>query len=184
MGFRISDTKFPDIVVMAPKLHQDDRGYFFESFNERDLRGAIGYSVRFVQDNQSKSEQSVLRGLHYQVNKPQGKLVRVIKGSIFDVVVDLRASSPTCGHWLGIELSATNFRQIWIPEGYAHGFLTLSESAEILYKTTAYYSPENERCISWSDPTLKIEWPNTRRPPILSAKDAAGLSFKEAELFP
>ncbi len=184
MNFKIFAAKFPDVVVMSPKLHHDDRGCFFESFNDREFKDITGRSVRFVQDNQSKSERSVLRGLHYQVNESQGKLLRVVKGNIFDVVVDLRLSSPTCGHWFGIELSATNFRQIWIPEGYAHGFLTLSESAEVLYKTTAYYSPENERCISWSDPTLKIEWPNTGRPPILSAKDAAGSSFKEAELFP
>ena len=184
MNFDISGTKFSDVVLVRPKLHQDKRGYFFESFNEKAFTDITGRSVRFVQDNQSKSERGVLRGLHYQVNEPQGKLLHVVKGNIFDVVVDVRLNSPTCGHWLGIEVSATNHRQIWIPEGYAHGFLTLSESAEVFYKTTAYYSVENERCISWNDPTLKIEWPNTGHSPILSVKDAAGSSFKDAELFP
>jgi len=184
MSYTFSRTKFSDVVLMNPKIHEDDRGYFFESFNEREFKDITGRSVRFVQDNQSKSERSVLRGLHYQVNESQGKLLRVVKGNIFDVVVDLRLSSPTCGHWLGVELSATNYRQIWIPEGYAHGFLTLSESAEVFYKTTAYYSVENERCISWNDPTLKVAWPNTGLSPILSKKDAAGSSFKGAELFP
>lgn len=178
----IIKTAIPEVLILEPKVFGDDRGFFFESFNQRQFEQAVGYSVNFVQDNHSRSSQGVLRGLHYQIQQSQGKLVRCTQGIVFDVAVDLRQSSLTFGHWVGIELSAENKRQLWVPEGFAHGFVTLSESAEFLYKTTDYYAPEHERCIVWSDPTLAIDWP-LNEAPVLSGKDAKGTSFTEADYF-
>jgi dTDP-4-dehydrorhamnose 3,5-epimerase len=175
----------PDVLVIEPKVFGDARGFFYESFNQRkfaELTGLDANATRFVQDNHSKSAQHVLRGLHYQIRQPQGKLVRVIAGSVFDVAVDLRKSSPTFGRWFGTELSAQNNKQMWIPVGFAHGFAVLSESAEFLYKTTDYWAPEHERCIAWNDPAIGIEWPLSAAP-LLSAKDQTGKSLAEAELF-
>jgi dTDP-4-dehydrorhamnose 3,5-epimerase len=173
------------VLVIEPKVFGDARGFFYESFNQRkfaELTGLDANATRFVQDNHSKSAQHVLRGLHYQIRQPQGKLVRVIAGSVFDVAVDLRKSSPTFGRWFGTELSAQNNKQMWIPVGFAHGFAVLSESAEFLYKTTDYWAPEHERCIAWNDPAIGIEWPLSAAP-LLSAKDQTGKSLAEAELF-
>lgn len=172
----------PDVVLIEPKVFGDERGFFFESFNQAQFEEAIGKSVRFVQDNHSRSAKNVLRGLHYQIQQPQGKLVRVVQGEVFDVAVDLRKSSKTFGQWVGEILSADNKRQLWIPEGFAHGFVVLSDTAEFLYKTTDYYAPAYERCIRWSDPTLRIQWPAGVQP-ILSAKDAQGKACTEAEVF-
>lgn len=171
------------VVLVEPRVFRDDRGYFFESFNNRAFAEAIGKSATFVQDNHSYSCKNVLRGLHYQIRQPQGKLVRVVAGAVFDVAVDIRRGSPTFGRWVGEVLSAENRRQIWVPEGFAHGFVVMSDHAEVLYKTTDYWSPENERCIIWNDKTLGIEWPNDG-PPIVSAKDARGTTFQVAEVFP
>jgi dTDP-4-dehydrorhamnose 3,5-epimerase len=178
-------TTIPDVLVIEPKVFGDARGFFYESFNQRkfvELTGLDANATSFVQDNHSKSAQHVLRGLHYQIRQPQGKLVRVIAGSVFDVAVDLRKSSPTFGRWFGAELSAQNNKQMWIPVGFAHGFAVLSESAEFLYKTTDYWAPEHERCIAWNDPAIGIEWPLSAAP-LLSAKDQTGKSLAEAELF-
>lgn len=172
----------PDVVLFEPRVFGDDRGFFFESFNHRRFEEAIGRTVDFVQDNHSKSACNVLRGLHYQVKQAQGKLVRVVEGSVFDVAVDLRRGSPTFGQWVGEILSAENKKQLWVPEGFAHGFVVLSESAEFLYKTTDYYSPEHERCIAWDDPTLAIDWPISAVPSV-SAKDAQGVRFEAAEVY-
>lgn len=172
----------PDVMLFEPKLFGDDRGFFFESFNHRAFEEAIGKSVSFVQDNHSRSMRGVLRGLHYQIKQPQGKLVRVVEGEVFDVAVDLRKSSATFGCWVGVHLSAENKRQLWVPEGFAHGFLVLSEFAEFLYKTTSYYAPEYERCIMWNDKSLNIDW-KVNAPPLLSEKDARGLSLYQAEVF-
>ena len=172
----------PDVVLIEPKVFGDERGFFFESFNQAQFEQAIGKSVQFVQDNHSRSARNVLRGLHYQIQQPQGKLVRVVQGEVFDVAVDLRKSSKTFGQWVGEILSAENKRQLWIPEGFAHGFVVLSETAEFLYKTTDYYAPAHERCILWSDATLGIKWPDGIQP-ILSAKDAQGKPFDDAEVF-
>lgn len=170
--------KIPDVVLIEPKVFGDERGYFFESFNQAEFNQAIGYEVRFVQDNHSKSQKGVLRGLHYQLPpKAQGKLVRVIQGEVFDVALDIRKESPTFGKWVGEILSADNKHQLWIPEGFAHGFITLSETAEFLYKTTDYYAPEYERCIAWNDPDIGINWP-LNQPPVLSGKDQQGQAFK------
>jgi len=166
---------------IQPKVFGDHRGYFFEAWSERDFTAA-GLTMRFVQDNQSKSSKGVLRGLHYQKTMPQGKLVRVVAGEVFDVAVDIRRNSPTFGKWAGEILSADNKRQLWVPPGLAHGFLVLSETAEFLYKTTDYYAPEFERCIAWNDPDLAIVWPTPQGGPQLSAKDAAGVTFLQAEL--
>lgn len=166
-------TKIPDILIIEPKVFGDDRGFFFESFNQKAFNEATGLNVTFVQDNHSKSAKNVLRGLHYQVQQPQGKLVRVVQGEVFDVAVDIRKGSPTFGQWVGEILSAENKRQLWIPEGFAHGFLTLSETAEFLYKTTDYYAPAHERCIAWDDGELGVVWPLTALP-ILSGKDQQG----------
>ena len=163
----------PDVYLIEPQVFGDERGFFFESFNHAKFEAAIGRQVRFVQDNHSRSSQGVLRGLHYQRSRPQGKLVRVTQGEVFDVAVDIRAGSPTYGRWVAQILSAENKRQLWIPEGLAHGFLVLSESAEFLYKTTDYYAPEFECCIRWNDPTLAIDWPDIVSPR-LSKKDAEG----------
>jgi len=170
----------PDVLVLEPRVFDDERGFFFESFNQAAFEAATGLARRFVQDNHSRSAQGVLRGLHYQVAQPQGKLVRVCAGEIFDVAVDVRRASPTFGQWVGVVLSAENKRQMWIPEGFAHGFLTLSESAEVLYKATDYYAPQHERCIRWDDPALGIAWP-VGKPPKLSAKDGNGVSLDDAE---
>ncbi|AMK75116.1 MULTISPECIES: dTDP-4-dehydrorhamnose 3,5-epimerase [Methylomonas] len=173
----------PDVILFTPKLFGDERGFFFESFNEKVFQELTGLSVNFVQDNHSKSQKGVLRGLHYQLPpKAQGKLVRVVQGEVFDVAVDIRRSSPTFGMWVGEILSAENKQQMWIPEGFAHGFLTLSETAEFLYKTTDYYAPECECCIAWDDGYLQIEWPLLDKP-ALSGKDQLGRRFQEAEIF-
>jgi dTDP-4-dehydrorhamnose 3,5-epimerase len=180
---KATPTTLPGVMVIEPTVFGDARGFFFESFNERRLEAALGRPLRFVQDNHSRSARGVLRGLHYQLPQPQGKLVRVVSGEVYDVAVDLRRGSPTCGRWLGEVLSAENKRQLWIPEGFAHGFLVLSADAEFLYKTTDYYAPEHERCIRWDDPALGIDWPSTGAPPQVSAKDARGLSLAEAPRF-
>ena len=172
----------PDVVLFEPKIFGDERGFFFESFNQARFDIAVGRNVDFVQDNHSKSAKSVLRGLHYQIKQPQGKLVRVTHGEVFDVAVDLRKSSKTFGHWVGELLSSENKRQLWVPEGFAHGFIVLSDYAEFLYKTTDYYAPEYERCIAWNDPELNIAWPIDGTP-TLSAKDSLGLQFAESEVF-
>lgn len=172
----------PDVVLIEPKVFGDERGFFFESFNQKSFEEAIGYSINFVQDNHSRSAAGVLRGLHYQIKNPQGKLVRVVEGEVFDVAVDIRKNSPTFGQWVGELLSAQNKKQLWVPEGFAHGFVVLSESAEFLYKTTDYYAPAHERCIAWNDPDLGIDWP-VKSMPTLSAKDATGVPLKEAEVF-
>ncbi len=169
--------------MLEPRLFGDARGFFFESYNESLFQAATGLNVRFVQDNHSRSARGVLRGLHYQIRQPQGKLVRVVRGAVFDVAVDLRRSSPHFGKWVGYELSEDNHRQLWVPPGFAHGFLVLSESAEFLYKTTDYYAPAHERCIAWDDPSLGIQWP-AGTSPRLSAKDAAGVKFELAEVYP
>lgn len=166
-------TAIDGVVIIEPKVFGDSRGFFFESFNQRAFEAATGVSLPFVQDNHSRSAKGVLRGLHYQVEQPQGKLVRVVAGAVFDVAVDIRPGSPSYGKWVGVELTADNKRQMWVPPGLAHGFLVLSETADFLYKTTDYYAPQHERCIIWNDPTLAIDWPLDGEP-ILSAKDAAG----------
>lgn len=179
----VFSTELPDVCLIEPRVFGDDRGFFFESYNERTFQEKVGASISFVQDNHSRSRQNVLRGLHYQIEQPQGKLLRTLVGSIFDVVVDIRKSSPHFGQWIGYELSAENKRQLWVPAGYAHGFVVLSEMAEVAYKTTDYYAPQHERCILWNDPDLAIDWQITASP-ILSAKDQAGVRFKSADLFP
>ena len=175
-------TAIPDVLILEPKVFGDARGFFYESFNARAFQEATGLDVQFVQDNHSKSSKGVLRGLHYQIQNPQGKLVRVGMGEVYDVVVDLRNSSQTFGQWVGVHLSADNKKQLWIPPGFAHGFLVLTEAAEFLYKTTEYYSPEHERCIAWNDPSIGIQWP-IEVDPLLSAKDQAGVLLAQAELF-
>ncbi len=175
-------TSIPDLLIIEPKVFGDARGYFYESFNARRFTELTGINATFVQDNHSKSAKNVLRGLHYQVQQAQGKLVRVVAGEVFDVAVDIRKSSPTFGQWAGIKLSEENRRQIWIPPGFAHGFVVLSESAEFLYKTTDYWAPEFERTILWNDPTIGIEWPLDSAP-LLSAKDQGGVYLAEAEVF-
>ncbi|HHQ4894918.1 TPA: dTDP-4-dehydrorhamnose 3,5-epimerase [Aeromonas veronii] len=176
-------TAIPDVLIFEPKVFGDERGFFFESFNYKLFEEAVGYPVTFVQDNHSKSSKGVLRGLHYQLPPhAQGKLVRCVAGEVFDVAVDIRKSSPTFGQWVGVHLSGENKRQLWIPEGFAHGFFTLSEHAEFLYKTTDYYQPTAERSILWNDATLAIAWPEIATSPILSPKDALAAAFNDAEL--
>jgi dTDP-4-dehydrorhamnose 3,5-epimerase len=177
---KVTPTPIADVLILEPRVFGDQRGFFLESFNQRAFNVATGTDFSFVQDNHSRSAKNVLRGLHYQVGQPQGKLVRVVRGAVFDVAVDIRPASPTFGQWFGLVLSEENHRQLWVPPGLAHGFLVLSDSAEFLYKTTDYYAPEQERCIVWNDPTLGIAWPLEGGSPLLSGKDAAGLSFKEA----
>ena len=172
----------PDVVLIAPKVFGDARGFFFESFNQKAFNEATGTNHAFVQDNHSRSSQGVLRGLHYQIQQPQGKLVRVARGRVWDVAVDIRKSSPTFGQWVGAELSEDNQHQLWVPPGFAHGFVVLSETADFLYKTTDYYAPEHERCIAWNDPQLAIDWRYAGEPR-LSAKDAQGLILAQAEVF-
>jgi len=180
----IIKTEIPDVLILEPKVFGDARGFFFESYNEREFRAATGLDVHFVQDNHSRSSRGVLRGLHYQLPPAaQGKLVRCVAGEVFDVAVDLRKSSLSFGRWVGVHLSADNHRQAWIPPGFAHGFLVLSETAEFLYKTTEYYAPEQERCILWNDPELAIDWPLTVAP-LISTKDQAGSRLAKAEMFP
>ncbi len=183
MPIKVIPTAIPDVLIIEPKVFADDRGWFFESFNEKDFSAALGHPVTFVQDNHSCSNKGVLRGLHYQMEQTQGKLVRVCHGAVFDVVVDLRQSSATFGNWAGVELSAENKKQLWIPPGFAHGFLVLSEIAEFLYKTTDYWHAASEQCIVWDDSTLNIQWPSIGIPPVLNFKDAAGLSWGEAPKF-
>jgi dTDP-4-dehydrorhamnose 3,5-epimerase len=182
MPYTVTPTAIPDVLLLEPKVFSDDRGYFFESYRDRDFQEATGLQAAFVQDNHSMSTKGVLRGLHYQIRHPQGKLLRVVQGSVFDVAVDLRRSSPTFGRWAGARLSAENRRQLWIPPGFAHGFLALSETAEVLYKITDYWYPEHERTLLWNDPALAIAWPVDGEPR-LAAKDVAGQAFGEVELF-
>jgi len=179
---QVIKTKISDVLIIEPKVFGDDRGFFFESFNKKAYEELTGVTVDFVQDNHSKSSKGVLRGLHYQIKQPQGKLVRVTAGVVLDVAVDIRKSSTSFGQWVGVTLSAENKRQLWVPAGFAHGFVVLSESAEFLYKTTDYYAPEFERCIRWDDTELSIDWQFSGQP-LVSDKDAKGLSFKEADLF-
>jgi dTDP-4-dehydrorhamnose 3,5-epimerase len=176
-------TSIPGVLILEPKVFEDERGFFFESFNQRLLNGSIGRDVQFVQDNHSRSAKYVLRGLHYQIRQAQGKLVRVTTGEVFDVAVDIRRSSPTFGQWVGVTLSGENKRQLWIPEGFAHGFLVLSEFAEFLYKMTDYWAPDYERGIAWNDPAIAIKWPIDTEPR-LSVKDRIAPQLSEAECFP
>lgn len=178
----VTPTAIPEVLILEPKVFGDDRGFFYESFNARDFEQATGLTRTFVQDNHSKSAKNVLRGLHYQIQQPQGKLVRVVQGEVFDVAVDLRKSSNTFGQWVGARLSAENKRQLWLPEGFAHGFLVLSDTAEFLYKTTDYYAPEFERSLLWSDPALDIAWP-LEDSPKLASKDACGKLLAAAEVY-
>ncbi|GCL46040.1 dTDP-4-dehydrorhamnose 3,5-epimerase [Microcystis aeruginosa] len=180
---KVIPTEIPDVLIIEPQVYGDDRGFFLESFNQKDFREKTGVNTTFVQDNHSMSLKNVLRGLHYQIPNPQGKLVRVVNGSVFDVAVDARQSSPTFGQWVGCILSAENKRIFWVPEGFAHGFLVLSDRAEFLYKTTNYYYPQYEKTIAWNDADLGIDWP-LEVPPILSPKDQAGQPFKSVEVFP
>lgn len=179
---KVTRTAIPDVLLLEPRIHVDERGFFLESWNARAFKSAVGLDVRFVQDNHSRSSRGVLRGLHYQIKQPQGKLVRVARGRVFDVAVDLRKSSATFGRWIGIELNEHNHRQLWLPPGFAHGYLVLTESADFLYKTTDYYAVEHERCLMWNDPEIAIDWP-LERDPVLSAKDQSGLPFSKAEVF-
>lgn len=171
-----------DVILFEPKVFGDDRGFFYESFNQGQFNAAVGRRVNFVQDNHSRSGKNVLRGMHYQIQQAQGKLVRVVQGEVFDVAVDIRKSSPSFGHWVGEVLSAENKRQMWVPEGFAHGFVVMSNTAEVVYKTTDYYAPQSERSIAWNDPAIRIRWP-TQGEPALSAKDQQALSLAEAEHF-
>lgn len=180
---QIISTTIPDVHIIEPKVFGDERGFFYESFNQRSWQALTGLDLQFVQHNHSRSAGGVLRGLHYQIRNPQGKLVRVVAGEVFDVAVDIRKSSPTFGQWFGALLSAENKRQMWIPAGFAHGFCVTSDFAEFLYLTTDYWAPEHERCISWNDPDLNIAWPLADTPNV-SAKDREGSAFKDADLFP
>lgn len=182
MRYRVTPTCLPEVLILEPQVFGDERGFFFESFNQRDFATATGLRVDFVQDNHSRSSRGVLRGLHYQIIHPQGKLVRVVNGAVFDVAVDMRRSSPNFGKWEGIELSAENKRMLWVPEGFAHGFLVLSEYADFLYKTTDYWYPEHERSVRWDDPRIAIQWPVDATPQ-LSQKDLAAKLIQECETF-
>lgn len=177
---KVTPTVIPDVLIIEPRVFGDPRGFFFESFNQREFNAATGTDLCFVQDNHSRSAKGVLRGLHYQLGQPQGKLVRVVRGAVFDVAVDIRPTSATFGKWAGLELNESDNRQLWVPPGLAHGFLVLSDSADFLYKTTDYYAPERERCIVWNDPALAIDWPLNGATPGLSGKDAAGQAFQAA----
>lgn len=179
----IQTTAIPEVLILEPKVFGDERGFFYESFNAKNFAELTGVHANFVQDNHSKSVKGVLRGLHYQIQQAQGKLVRVVAGEVFDVAVDIRKHSPTFRHWVGVVLSAENKRQLWIPPGFAHGFLVTSDSAEFLYKTTEYYAPEFERSILWNDPAIGIQWPNSEQP-TLSGKDKSGALLADAEVFP
>ena len=176
---RVTPTAIADVLLLEPRVFGDARGFFLESYNEKVFAQATGLQVQFVQDNHSRSQRHVLRGMHFQTENPQGKLVRVVAGAVFDVVVDIRPDSPTYGSWVGEELSLDNQRQLWIPPGLAHGFLVLSESADFLYKTTEYYHPASERCLAWNDPIVAIDWPLDDKPPLVSDKDAKGLRLNQ-----
>jgi dTDP-4-dehydrorhamnose 3,5-epimerase len=182
---KVTPTSLPEVLVVEPKVFGDERGFFMESYNQAAFEDATGVSLRFVQDNHSRSAHAVLRGLHYQIRNPQGKLVRVTSGRVFDVAVDMRRSSPRCGQWAGVELSAENKRQLWVPPGFAHGFVVLSDNADFLYKTTEYYAPQHERALAWNDPHVAVEWPlgQLGQAPALSAKDAAAAQWAQAEFF-
>jgi dTDP-4-dehydrorhamnose 3,5-epimerase len=180
---KVIPTSIPDVLILEPRVFGDERGFFMESWNTRSFCEAVGREIVFVQDNHSRSRRGVLRGMHYQIRKPQGKLVRVVCGRVFDVAIDLRKSSPAFGRWTGTELSADNRRQLWIPTGFAHGFLVLSDSADFLYKATDYYAPEHERSVAWNDPAIGIDWP-AEITPVTSAKDKVGVPLDEAEVFP
>lgn len=179
---KVIPTAIRDVLILEPKIYKDARGFFYESYNRKTLIECLGVTDEFVQDNHSRSATHVLRGLHYQIKQPQAKLIRVVTGEIFDVSVDIRCNSPTFGHWVGVTLSAQNKRELWIPVGFAHGFLVLSDLAECLYKTTDYWSPEHERCLIWNDPDVGIQWPIPCEP-VLSDKDRKGVRLKDAELF-
>lgn len=179
----VTPTVLPEVLVLEPKVFGDARGFFYESYNQRAFRDATGIDVDFVQDNHSRSAKNVLRGLHYQLAQAQGKLVRAVVGSVFDVAVDIRKQSPNFGRWVGVELSAENKKMMWVPPGFAHGFLVLSDFAEFLYKTTDYYAPQHERAILWNDPTIGVQWPLTGAP-LLSGKDQVGTPLQSAEVFP
>lgn len=179
---KVTPTSISDVLIIEPTVFGDDRGFFFESFNQKLWQEETGIEREFVQDNHSRSNSGVLRGLHYQIGRPQGKLVRVVIGEVYDVAVDLRRNSPTFGKWIGEYLSAENKKQIWVPEGFGHGFLVLSDVAEFLYRTTDYYAPEEERCIAWDDSDLNIEWPLTGAP-VLSQKDSQGVAFRDADVY-
>lgn len=180
---KVTRTAIPDVMVLEPKIFGDARGFFMESFNDHAFREATGLERRFVQDNHSRSSRGILRGLHYQIRQPQGKLVRVARGAVFDVAVDVRQGSSTFGKWVGVELTEENHKQLWVPEGFAHGFVVLSESADFLYKTTDYYAPQHERCIRWNDPDLRIDWPGNAGAIATSEKDSKGALFRDAEYF-
>ncbi len=179
---KATKTSIPDVFIIEPIIYNDNRGFFFESFNQKQFNEIIGQNIQFVQDNHSHSARGVLRGLHYQIEQPQGKLVRVVRGAVFDVAVDIRRSSPTFGQWVGIELNENNHHQLWIPIGFAHGFVVLSDSADFLYKTSDYYAPEFERCIAWDDPEIDIKWPLEVQP-LISAKDKLGSLLSDSEVF-
>lgn len=179
---KVIPTAIADVLIIEPRVFGDERGFFYESFNQKAFNAATGLALDFVQDNHSRSARGVLRGLHYQIRQPQGKLVRVVRGAVFDVAVDIRKSSPTFGQWVGVELTEHNQRQLWVPPGLAHGFMVTSESADFLYKTTDYYAPEHERCLLWNDPAIGIEWPLEGIEPQLSAKDRLGKFLADAEL--
>lgn len=182
---KVTPTRLPEVLIVEPRVFGDERGFFTESWNQRAFAQATGVTAGFVQDNHSRSAHGVLRGLHYQIVQPQGKLVRVVSGRVFDVAVDMRQSSPRLGHWAGVELSAENKRQLWVPPGFAHGFVVLSDSADFLYKTTEYYAPEHERALRWDDPHVGIRWPlaELKTPPVLSTKDAAASDWQNAVKF-
>jgi dTDP-4-dehydrorhamnose 3,5-epimerase len=180
---KITPTAIPDVLLIEPTVFGDSRGFFFESYNQKTFLETTGLPVDFVQDNHSRSRKHVLRGLHYQIRQPQGKLVRVVSGEVFDVAVDIRRSSPTFGVWVGDYLTAENKKQLWVPQGFAHGFIVLSDVAEFLYKTTDYWAPEHERCIRWNDPVLNVRWP-IKDTPLVSEKDSNGVLFQDAEVFP
>lgn len=180
---KVTATALPEVLIIEPRVFSDARGFFYESFNAREFEKETGLNKTFVQDNHSRSRKGVLRGLHYQLDRPQGKLIRVTEGEVLDVTVDLRRSSPTFGRWASVKLSARDRRQLWVPEGFAHGFVVLSDDAEVLYKTTDYYDPTAERCIRWDDPSLSIDW-QLQCAPLLSEKDQQGKSLQDADLFP
>lgn len=183
MGLQVTRTNIHDVLIIEPRCYEDTRGFFFESYNQREFDSAINDSIKFVQDNHAKSYKDVVRGLHYQMQHVQAKLVRVVTGCVFDVVVDMRLDSPTFGNWVGVELSSDNKKQLWIPKGMAHGYLTMSDEAEFCYKTTDYWDPASERCLKWNDPTLNIKWPLSKRTPIVSDKDRKGLDWTSAEKY-
>ena len=179
-----TQTEISEVIILEPEVFGDERGFFYESYNEKNFKDLVGFVPKFVQDNHSRSSKGVLRGLHYQIKQPQGKLVRVVVGEVFDVAVDIRKSSPTFGKWVGVHLTAENKRQLWVPEGFARGFVVLSENAEFLYKTTDFYAPEHEKCISWDDAVLNIQWPEINPECfVISKKDQAGNCFFDAEYF-